>query len=227
MNRSMTYTTGLHLVSNTLLDSKWVSEWRHHGLGMLQAEIDDSLRVHVWHPDLVRMPDTPRRVHDHRFNLESTVLVGEIFDEPWSMVGRGSGPTPFSYEATSVWEIRHAKEQIDLRKRGCSTAGETVLLEEVWARAESVRTYTEGDTYRIARRDFHTTYVRDLAVTLVHRSEFDERLARILGSREEMAISGIQHDTSRSVINHYVEMARLAVHEKLYALKVLREGSAR
>ncbi len=50
-----------------------------HGLGFLQVELTDHLRIHVWHPDL------PRRrcfehssIHNHRFGFESTVLVGEI-----------------------------------------------------------------------------------------------------------------------------------------------------
>lgn len=56
-------------------------EWRHHGLGMLQAELSESLRIHVWHPTLVS-PDMswPRCVHDHRFDLQSMVVVGAVRD---------------------------------------------------------------------------------------------------------------------------------------------------
>ncbi len=50
-----------------------------HGLGFLQIQLTDQLRIHVWHPDL------PRRrcfkhssAHNHRFGFESTVLAGII-----------------------------------------------------------------------------------------------------------------------------------------------------
>ena len=55
--------------------------WRHHGLGMLQAELSESLRVHVWHPSLVSPGMVwPRCVHDHRFDIGSVVVVGAVRD---------------------------------------------------------------------------------------------------------------------------------------------------
>ena len=33
-------------------DGHWL-KWRHHGLGMLQAEFSEELRMHIWHPKLV------------------------------------------------------------------------------------------------------------------------------------------------------------------------------
>jgi hypothetical protein len=55
--------------------------WRHHGLGMLQAELSETLRIHIWHPKLVS-PEMawPRCVHDHRFDLESAVVIGAVRD---------------------------------------------------------------------------------------------------------------------------------------------------
>jgi hypothetical protein len=48
---------------------------------MLQAELSETLRIHIWHPKLVS-PEMawPRCVHDHRFDLESAVVIGAVRD---------------------------------------------------------------------------------------------------------------------------------------------------
>jgi hypothetical protein len=57
--------------------------WRHHGIGALQAYVREGsgveTRIHIWHPDLVRAGIRDHGdAHDHRFNLVSAVLVGEL-----------------------------------------------------------------------------------------------------------------------------------------------------
>ncbi len=131
-------------------------KWRHHGLGMLQAELSDSLRVHIWHPKL-RTPEMRglRAVHDHRFSFESAVLVGAITDVPYDVrqhdgARLGGKPVPLvdppsaplmgdgSWVETKCWQIKHAEIQADAiegrgERHGCSTADDVECLGPVFA----------------------------------------------------------------------------------------------
>jgi len=157
------------------------SAWRHHGLGMLQREISGNYRVHVWHPGL-RWLNGPRAVHDHRFDLRSILLMGEIFDERWDVV------VPPDHESSQanvdIWQIVHAKAQ---------TGNDAHKIGPAMAQRNSVQSYLRGDQYVVPRRHFHTTKADDLAVTVVERFNFDHDPARVLsepGAPASSAISG-------------------------------------
>src|ERR1051325_5879847 len=58
-------------------------QWRHSGLGMLQAYVveggQEEVRVHIWHPSLkLDGIDEAGLGHDHRFDMTSWVLVGKL-----------------------------------------------------------------------------------------------------------------------------------------------------
>jgi hypothetical protein len=178
-------------------------KWRQHGLGMIQAEISENLRVHIWHPKFRTLEVSDfkpgssfREVHDHRFDLTSAVIVGEIVDVPFHLQAWHSGHDLRGGESTSgwrktkSWEIPHAKIQ---KTDGTTTP---VFLTDVAIALENSREtdwphYKPGDAYFIKRRRFHTTRAQGLTVTVVHRGNFDDRLARVLGTEEEASKSGI------------------------------------
>ena len=175
--------------------------WRHHGLGMLQAELSETLRIHVWHPRLVSPHMVwPRCVHDHRFDFTSAVVLGSIRDVLPNV--RPDQPTHASggWEKARSYEIEHAKNQDRMvLEKGCSTATSAKFLEDVvLTRYHADTTYKAGDAYEMKRRVFHTTETIDLAVTVLHRANFDDRLARVLCAPDAdvTAISGIVRDES-------------------------------
>jgi hypothetical protein len=180
--------------------------WRHHGLGALQAELSDTLRVHIWHPELVSLGMTwPRCVHDHRFDLTSAVVLGSIFDVPCSVMLEKHASLS-GWEDANVYEIEHAKNQDRMvAEGGRSTAVSARLLANgaVWRRMEILR--AAGTEYAVPRREFHTTRVEGLAVTVVHRGNFDDKLARVLCApdSEVTAVSGIVRDDS---VNHRIRV---------------------
>lgn len=58
-----------------------------HGLGFIQVQLQGGQRLHVWHPDL------PRRrcfehscIHDHRFAFTSTVLIGAMVNQVYTLI---------------------------------------------------------------------------------------------------------------------------------------------
>ena len=194
--------------------------WRHHGLGMLQAEFSEELRVHVWHPSLV-VPGMawPRCVHDHRFDLVSAVVVGTVLDVP-CRVSEGSwwlGPKPPlpDSENVHVHEIKHAKVQFADGPH--ATATQPVIMKGTLTRCETVP-YGAGAEYSVSKREFHTTRVEELAITVVHRSNSDseERPARVLCAPDAdvSAVSGIVRDETlehRVTVNYVLGQAAVAI----------------
>lgn len=152
--------------------------WRWHGLGMLQAELDDSIRIHVWHESLRHIPaDGMRAVHDHRFDIHSAIVYGTIIDTPYTVL---VGAQPFAprfatgFIETEAFAIKHAKIQA-----GEGTEGQ--LIGPAWAKPQVPRRYEAGQHYSIAHRDWHTSRVEALTVTVVYRCNFDDKPARVLG----------------------------------------------
>lgn len=199
--------------------------FRHHGLGMLQAELSESLRIHIWHPKLVSPGMAwPRCVHDHRFDITSAVVVGSIIDVPCDvrLDGHMTPPEP-GWENVNVYEIEHAKNQDRMvLAKGCSTATSAKLWAHGSLRVPSVDSLKvppvkhAGTQYQIKKREFHTTMCDELAITVVHRSNFDDRLARVLCAPDSdvTAISGIVRDESvehRVLVNHVLREASDAI----------------
>jgi hypothetical protein len=188
---------GLRWKSNipTVMHAGRELAWRHHGLGMLQAELSEELRIHIWHPKLVSPGMAwPRCVHDHRFDIWSVVVLGEVIDVTCDVLQARVG---FGYEPANIYEIEHAKNQDRLvLDKGCSTATSAHKLASGSVHKTSEEVQAAGREYFIPRRTFHTTKVQDLAITVVHRSNFDERLARVLCAPDSdvTAISGIVRD---------------------------------
>jgi hypothetical protein len=149
--------------------------WRHHGIGALQAYIrehaDPEVRVHVWHPALVRpgirfMGDA----HDHRFDMESTVLVGSL---PEVYIGQ---PEPDPEGNWWIYRVENARSAGP--EKGYD--GDTAPISRQRYRAhETQRIHCEGDTYYQRRGTFHATRPCELAITIVTMREKRES-ARIL-----------------------------------------------
>ena len=197
----------LHLVKS--VDLKALT-WRHHGLGMLQGELDEELRIHIWHPDLIRLPKGYRRVHDHRFRITSAVVLGLIVDQSWKVEFETGRLAP----NTECWEIKHAKVQGAMKLcqgeklEGCSTANDATLIGKCYARADRDNGIQAGHEYTIAAREFHTSIIGGLAISVVHRSSFVPGLARVLGDETVKVGSAIVRTTTDQEIGFYLDMAR-------------------
>lgn len=187
------------LVVRTSLDTL---KWRHHGLGMLQGEVDETTRVHIWSPELRTIPDEGYRdVHDHRFDLLSTILIGAITDVRYHV-----SAAFFGEGVTDAWEIKHAKIQTVVdRPRPDHGPLPDPSVPEVDAfhigRANIVElsraVFKRYERYEVPKRIWHTTRVSDFALTLVRRSNFDNRPARILGQGHSAIIRYADDDPAR------------------------------
>lgn len=149
------------------------SGWRHHGLGLVQKYVSESVRVHVWHESLDRgVRSEGGAIHDHRFDLVSDVIAGAILNDELEVYKSPGG-------SWSSWTVINASDE-----RGPEPPE---LLEsglDVW---ESHRlTVKAGQAYRLPARVFHcSTPVPSLTrdrcvVTVVTRYNLQPSRARIL-----------------------------------------------
>lgn len=181
--------------------------WRHHALGMLQAELSETVRIHVWSPELRVFPQEGYRdVHDHRFDIISYVAVGQICDVRY-IVGRVVALATEGSDIVDVCEVTHAKAQREGESDG-------VVVREGWLRKESEDRIDQGEVYTIPRRLFHTTRVTGLAVTLVHRSNFDDKPARVLKLPGVKLQSGILRHPADDEPYHNLVLRLLTMAEK-------------
>ncbi len=121
------------------LTSKTV-HWRHHGIGLIQAYLSPSHRLHVWSEDLLIPGMTESgAMHDHRFDLHSTVLAGSLHNNLISLDDDGGSPL-------DMWEIPRASK---------GTTEEMRRVGGVRAHIMPLQILTPGHTHSIERGEFH------------------------------------------------------------------------
>lgn len=152
--------------------------WRHNGLGVLQAYLSegatDELRVHVWHPDLERPGIRySGKIHDHRFDLRSTVLLGSIGHIEYRLI-----PHPDGHWTTH--EVVNARKAV---AEGGSFDGKVSGTGDFFNARTMPWTFRERDVYLYPKGCFHESHVNGLCVTLVRKMNQEERKARILAPR--------------------------------------------
>lgn len=158
-------------------------DWRYNGLGVLQAYLregaTDELRVHVWHPDLekpgIRYSGS---IHDHRFDLRSTVLLGSIGHIEYALTANPDG----QWESHEVVNARKAMSDGSVYKAGYFD-GQVDSCSEFFDVMMNGLRFGAGQSYRYPKFQFHETRLDGLCVTLVRKSNQEERKARILSPR--------------------------------------------
>lgn len=158
-------------------------QWRHHAtVGALQAyltERDPEVRVHIWHPSLLREgAENEGQIHDHRFDLRSTVLFGKIRHEEFHLTDDIEG----DYRKYTVINARQGRiDQPDLMAGMFKAEIRTGEIEAGW-------------TYTFPQGEFHRTVAcSDLAVSLVTKENQQERKAVLLVHKEYATLHPIRH----------------------------------
>jgi hypothetical protein len=135
---------------------------------------EQELRVHVWHSSLRRAGiEESGLLHDHRFNLYSQVLVGEIRQEEYELITHIDG--------SGDWQLHEVVHARAVNDRHGANDGLMTALPQRYTLDGSVRLVNAGQAYFFPKRVFHGTFIEDpLVVTLVTKSDQEDAPARIL-----------------------------------------------
>lgn len=152
----------MRLLARAYLDMLPETAFRHHGIGVLQAyireNVEPEMRIHVWHPDLVR-PGIMESgaIHDHRFDLESTIVLGTLSERWFGEVQEDEFRGPWR-----IWSVENARSAGAAKNFDgkCEAISGRVRLNVANA------VYRVGETYTHARGIFHMTIPSELAVTV-------------------------------------------------------------
>lgn len=181
-------------------------QWRHHGIGVLQAYIaegaDPEVRLHVWDQRLVKpgISETGD-VHDHRFDLVSVVLAGEVGHEEWVMAEAEDGP----YRMSSVV---HARLAAETRYHG------TVTEHEGRYKAYKARhLLPAGLMYRFPLGAFHRSFVPG-GTTVTRCEKHNQRediQARVVFRADTPQVHAFGHDEDWDLISAVLSDALVAL----------------
>lgn len=184
-------------------------EWRHAGIGMLQAYIkqgtERELRVHVWHPSLVKdgIKDSGL-CHDHRFTLRSSVLVGRIHQTEIAAYEYPDGEW-------ETWQVVHARKAM---AEGGSFHRPPERTGNYYSRTERTYVVEAGFGYTFNKFAFHESWAEGLTVTLVEKHDQTDHQARILAPRGAEIVHAFSETMKQPDFQHILDEALAALGEQ-------------
>lgn len=171
------------------LDIDWLKE-NHQlihffGLGFIQLKLNDSERMHFYHPSLEAFAEEP---HDHRYSFISTVLKGGLKNIIWKMKEGGEAA-----------ELRYESCKKDINDVPPSEQCQRVMIGEFTTRA--------GSSYFVNEDMFHQVErVGDgPCITFLVRQEPVKEFARILAEPDSPNVCPFSRNLSEEELWQIVE----------------------
>ena len=175
---------------------------RFHGNGFTQLYLRKDVRLHVWHASLAPLRNHNATIHNHRYDIESTVYRGTLVHKTYSV--NPSAP-----------QAEHDVRVVQLD--GASDAHKTPEIETGLTGRLELRhqyTFTRGSSYTFKRPYFHSiSHVgREPVVTIFEKRNYCTEWARVLtGIDDEQATHAFAPETQPDVATLWS-----AVREGLY-----------
>lgn len=135
---------------------------RIHGNGFLQAELADGRKIHVWRNDIPRQKQSTF-IHNHTSDFTSTILIGKLRNEEYSLMSTRFGMRVKKYE---MWQANP--------REGKDTVLEKLPAGSFFIASKRIFRFSVGSSYEFpGEKDlFHATYPESyLVVTVVERHE--------------------------------------------------------
>jgi hypothetical protein len=176
-------------------------EWRHHGIGVLQAYISEGEgvehRLHIWSRSLLKSGiNASGDAHDHRFDMISHVLFGVVQNEEWELEESPRG-------TWTTMTLVHARAAgVDRKFHAPMTS--TGLR---YVRTVCATRIPAGFLYRFPARQFHRSPVDEFAITWVEKHAQTAEPARIAHPIDLPAVPAFGHEMDRDHVDHLVRLA--------------------
>jgi len=184
-------------------------KWRHHGIGALQGYVhegdDPEIRIHIWSKDLVKAGIHENGdAHNHRFDMTSHVLIGQIVHEEFDIEPSSTG------EYTTM-EVTHAR-----KASGNNFHGPTSGTAKRYTVRRHMGSICAGNFYTFPAGLFHRNIVSgEITITCVEkhnqREDIRAEVMHKFGSEPVMAFG---HEIDKNLISRVFNEAMVAISEK-------------
>ncbi len=178
-------------------------KWRHHGIGVLQGylreNVEPEVRIHIWSRRLLKPGmDVSGDSHDHRFDMVSHVLCGNVEHEELI-------ETPDPVGDHALMTVTHARAAADTKYHG-----PTMSLDGRFSVVRKRYTIREGWSYSFPSRHFHRSPVpmEGLAVTCVEKHQQQDAPGRLIYPVTHEPVMAFGHDPDPETIKAVVSVAR-------------------
>ena len=187
-------------------------QWRHHGIGVLQAYLaegkDPEIRIHIWSRRLLKPGmDVSGDAHDHRFHMISHVLCGTVAHEELTATLDDQGDH-------KMLLLTHARAAADNNFHGPTTEAEGTFRV-----ARNLMRISAGSAYAFPALHFHRSPLlgedEDIAVTVVEKHRQEDVRARILYPAAKPPVMAFGHQIDAGLVRSVVECAREALRSAL------------
>jgi hypothetical protein len=133
------------------------------GLGFIQCKINQSERIHFYHPKLIPTVNIEEEIHNHRYDFESTILMGQISNKKYKFIETQDNPTHFLQNESCNEEVKAENE---------TPVFGTIVL-------ESDDCVVQGQSYLMKFDEFHT-FSTSKCITHLKRSDYKQELAQVV-----------------------------------------------
>lgn len=132
---------------------------RFHGNGFTQLPLTEKTRLHVWDERLKPLLDHNATIHDHIFEMHSTVLAGELVHRTYR-----EGTFHGEYHAFDRYRVDREEDTLKLeREHVCYVKDGTYHM-------------AAGSRYTFPVRHMHDTEVNGRAVTLMRKERVYDQM---------------------------------------------------
>lgn len=161
----------------------------HSGVGMIQLYLTDTVRLHVFHPELRARAEAFGNRHSHRFDMTSTVLLGTVIDSVISV------ETAFHTGHFRLYDVTPAHlfngDQIP-------TPADDIRYNMV---VRDINVYGAGALYKVPAGAYHETRTEGLTVTLMKKSNQVEEHAKIIAHEDQRIVHAMASPPSQILLN--------------------------
>jgi len=136
----------------------------YFGLGFIQLKIDEQYRVHFYSP---KIPPIVDDIHNHRYDFESTILMGTLTNTLW---GVKEGDTHIRRSESCNPDIKSEKIE---KKCAVEFISKTI--------------YTAGQTYKMSESEFHQVSANN-CITFLKRGPMLKKCADIIAPKDTQPV---------------------------------------
>lgn len=149
------------------------------GLGFVQLKIDDNLRLHFYHPELLSIID-PEDVHNHRYDFISMIMAGTLTNSFFEVINNTNGLYTISDESCNI-----NKKDIE----------NNIILNCDLIEKDTIK-HKEGDSYICLSHQFHTVKT-DFAITRLYRGPIVSEFAKVVRKNNSLNVCPFSKQISK------------------------------